>query len=477
MRHNLEREVKLQAPVGFLLPDLPGTPAGPRRFTSTYFDTEDLRLAGHGITLRRRVENRRGLWQLKIPQGKRDRREVEEPGGPSGPPRSLSALLVASLRGAKLIPVAKLRTVRTGVMVVSAGGRRVAEVALDAVQALNGTRVVKRFTEIEVELLDGDESDLQATVAILKSAGAYTGDERAKALQVLDLGRPGKVDRRPESDLAQVQAFIQEQFDAIVGHDAGTRVGADPEDLHQQRVGIRKLRSLLRAADLLDPQWSAWLGRELEWIGDALNPVRDLDVMIPYLSEDLGLLPAEDSWALRPLLTHLRAEHTEARERMLEALESDRYLQLLDTVEEATRSIKVRPCDAELRSGAVRRFAKLRKAVRNLPEPPGEEELHRVRRLAKKARYAAEIVLPGEGKAAAVFMKKMKVLQDLLGDLQDASVAEGRIRGYLPHAQDPQTSFALGRLAELQAAKKRNAKARFGPAWKAVNRSGKKAWM
>lgn len=476
MRQNLERETKLQAPAGFVLPVLPGSPAGPRRFTSTYFDTEDFRLAAHGITLRRRVENRKGLWQLKIPQGKDSRLEVEEPGGPSAPPAPLSALLVALLRGARLTPVAKLRTVRTGVIVAD-GNRSVAEVVVDAVQALNGTRVVNRFTEVEVELLDGDESDLKSILPVLESAGAYVGDQRPKVFQILDYRPPSSGGTRSVSDLARVQGFIREQFEAIVGHDAGTRVGADPEDLHQQRVGIRKLRSLLRAADMLDPEWSGSVGRELEWIGDVLNPVRDLDVMIPYLAEDMDLLPAEDASVLRPLLENLQAERSDARARMLEALAGDRYLQLLGTLEEATRSIKVRPTDTDLHSGAVRRFRKLRRAVRDLPDPPGEGELHRVRRLAKKSRYAAEIVLPAEGKAAASFMKKMKRLQDVLGDLQDACVAEDRIRAYLPHAESPRAAFALGRLAELQATKKRQAKARFRSVWKGVDRTGAKAWL
>lgn len=476
MRQSLEREVKLEAPAGFRLPALPGTPFEARRFTSTYFDTEDLRLAAHVITLRRRVENRKGVWQLKIPQGKQARMELEEPGGPTTPPASLTDLLVAPLRGARLTPVAKLRTYRTGVT-VGEDSQRVAEVVLDAVQVLNGTRVADRFVEVEVELLGGGEEDLASLVAILRSGGAYEGDGRPKIFQVLDYRKPQFLEHRASSELAQVQGFINDQFDVVVAHDPGTRIGADPEDLHQQRVGIRKLRSLLRSADMLDPEWSARLGGELEWIGDALNPVRDLDVMVPYLRQDASLLPAEDSGALEPFLAHLDQERNQARRQMMEALGSDRYVELLAMLEEATRSIKVRPADRDLRSGAARRFRKLRKAVRRLPEPPSDEELHRVRRLAKKARYAAEIVLPGEGKAVAGFMKRMKSMQDVLGDFQDACVAEGRIRNYLPRAGDTRTAFALGRLAELQAAKKRAASERFPAVWKAVNRSGKKAWL
>lgn len=67
MKHTLERETKLGVERGFRLPDLPGEPIKPRTFTSTYFDTEDHRLARSGITLRYRTEARAGVWQLKLP--------------------------------------------------------------------------------------------------------------------------------------------------------------------------------------------------------------------------------------------------------------------------------------------------------------------------------------------------------------------------------------------------------------------------
>jgi inorganic triphosphatase YgiF len=68
VRRTLERELKLVAEPGFRLPELDGKPLPPRVFTSTYHDTADRRLLAAGITLRRRVENRRSLWQLKLPQ-------------------------------------------------------------------------------------------------------------------------------------------------------------------------------------------------------------------------------------------------------------------------------------------------------------------------------------------------------------------------------------------------------------------------
>ena len=69
MKETLEREIKLTPGDGFVLPELGGERLPTRVFISTYHDTQDLRLARHGVTLRHRVEDGAGLWQLKLPRG------------------------------------------------------------------------------------------------------------------------------------------------------------------------------------------------------------------------------------------------------------------------------------------------------------------------------------------------------------------------------------------------------------------------
>ena len=65
---SLEREVKLEAPEGIRLDELGGEPIEPRRLTSVYYDTPDRRLLNAGLTLRRRSERGRAVWQLKLPR-------------------------------------------------------------------------------------------------------------------------------------------------------------------------------------------------------------------------------------------------------------------------------------------------------------------------------------------------------------------------------------------------------------------------
>jgi CHAD domain-containing protein len=477
MKQILERELKLVAPVGYVIPRLPGVPIKTRRFTSTYFDSQDLRLAGLQITLRRRVENRRGLWQLKIPRGE-DRLEIEEPGGPNRPPESILKLLTAVLHGRTLTPVAKMRTVRNGI-VVDQDSMPVAEIVLDAVEVLDGRRVSQRFRELEVELLEGDTADLKDLEVTLKASGAEQGDGLPKAFRVLELSPPTKAaPKKGLSDLAIIQRAIADQFHRILSHDPGTRLGDEPEDLHQHRVGIRRLRSFLRAArSMLDPDWAQELRGELEWIGDLMNPVRDLDVMIPHFRMDLELLDGDEAKQLESFVQDLEDERDIARKAMLSGLESARYLTLIQALEHATQTLKVRPDSSGLKKGAVDEFRKLRKAVRAFKDDSSDEQMHRVRRLGKRARYAAELVEATDGKKVSKYLSKSKKVQDILGEHQDAAVAEAKARDHLSKISGQAGAFALGRLVEIQVARKRAARTDFPDAWRAVYRRGRKVWL
>src|SRR4029077_9719881 len=77
----------------------------------------------------------------------------------------------------------------------------------------------------------------------------------------------------------------------------------------------------------------------------------------------------------------------------------------------------------------VRRpWRQLRRAVAELGEQPEDAALHQVRIRAKRGRYAAEAAIPVFGKAAERFADAVADLQGVLGDLNDAVVAEAWLR-------------------------------------------------
>jgi CHAD domain-containing protein len=477
IKETLERELKLSAGRGFKLPDLPGEPLPPRVFTSTYFDSEDLRLARLGVTLRRRVERRRGLWQLKLPRGAA-RLELEVPGGPSGPPPELRELLTAFLRRAELRPVAKLRTRRAGVCVWNGEGPA-AEVTVDAVSVIEDRHVVRSFREIEAELLNDDEQILKHIEKTLQGAGARKGDGRPKVFRALDLDRPA-APAPPHSSAPtrdHLQAMLERQYFAILAHDPGTRLGEDSEELHQMRVATRRLRAFLRAArPLLDLEWAESLRLELAWLGSALGPVRDLDVLIEHLHDEAAGLEPREQRALGRLFALLETERAEARAAMLVALRSDRYVDLLDRLEAAVAEPRLVESELSVREIAAHEFRRLRKAVRRLEGDPTDEQLHAIRIRGKRARYAAELAESTVGKRAARFIAEAKLFQDVLGDHQDAVVAEERIRTLGRRAGGSVVAFAAGRLVERERARRLAARAAFPDGWARLKKRGNAAW-
>lgn len=475
--HALERERKLDPPAGFQLPELPGNPLPSRSFTSTYHDTEDRALARAGVTLRRRVEDRKGLWQLKLPQ-EEGRLELEAPGGPSAPPDELRRLLAGLTRRGPLAPVAVLRTQRGGVR-VRENGRSLADVTLDAVAVLDGRRVRDRFVELEVELLDGDAADLERLATALAEAGALPGDGRPKLFRVLGLTGEGAAPLRRKAPADEhVKAAIRTRVEALLAHDPGTRLGADPEDLHDLRVAVRRLRAILRAArDLLEPAWTEALRAELRWLGGILGPVRDLDVLVEHLRVEAQSLDPPERRAVRRFIALLEEEREGARAAMLDAMESERYFGLLDRLEQAPAALPLRPdAGAGLEEIAAREFRRLRKAVAALPREPADDELHAVRIRGKRARYAAELAEPVAGKRATRFLRVAKRFQDVVGEHQDAVVAEERVRALASRLRGQRAALAAGRLVERERQRRLEARQAFPKAWKQLEKSGRRAW-
>ena len=461
MKETFEREVKLEPGPGFVMPELGGTRLPSRSFVSTYHDTEDLALARHGLTLRHRLEDGAGAWQLKLPQDG-DRLELEQPGTAGRPPGELIALLFAFLRGRELEPVARLRTRRDVVLVDGA------EVADDAVAVLTGQRVTGRFRELEVELTGGDERTLRRLAKALRAAGAERGDSRPKVYRALDLPSPARPAVVPKGAPAGVAlgAALAEQARRIVVNDPGTRLGSDPEHLHRMRVATRRLRAFLRAGrPLLDRDWAEQLRAELGWLGRSLGPARDLDVLVDHLAAELEAVGG----GATGLLDDLRRERAEARREAVSALSGDRYLAVLDRLD----GVGEPPL-----SGRTVRFVSLWRAEWKRARAPlaaigddaPDEALHDARILLKRARYVAELGRHELGGAGERFADAASRLQDVLGEHQDAAVAEARITAWAESSGVPAQADELVR---RQRERRRAARVALPAAWRDVRRAAK----
>jgi CHAD domain-containing protein len=459
VQSNVEHERKLEAPGGFELPDLGGEPLEPRIFTSVYHDTPTRSLARSGITLRRRTERGRSVWQLKLPLDGA-RLELEEPGGPVGPPEKLRVLLRAHERSGALGQVAELRTRRHGTLVVRNGAA--AEVTVDEVSVMDAQRVSDEFVELEIELREGDPSELAGIAKELEKAGAQGRDLTPKLFRVLELEPPAK----PKAPFDALIARMRGQLDEILAHDPGTRLGTDPESLHDMRVAVRRTRALLRAGRPLTTGDTQMFELELKWLGTVLGNVRDLDVLLARLREDAATLGEVDRAAAGRLLRSLDRRRSRARSTLLKALDSDRYGTLLDRFESTLASLEAAETDETLASLARREMKRLRRAAKALPEEPADDELHSLRKRCKRARYAHELA----GKDAVV--ARAKGLQDVLGEHQDSVVAEERLRALAQDAPSDQ-AVAAGLLIGRERVRQDEARASWWDAWRKLDRAAR----
>jgi CHAD domain-containing protein len=496
----LEREVKLGAGPAFHLPDLAGViegvavgPSETIRLDTVYFDTPDLRLARWGVSLRHRAGEG---WTLKLaappsapgkPAAVLERDELTFEGGAKKPPDAALEVVRAYVRKAELVPVARLSTVRRRVRLVDPTGVRVAEVVDDEVSVRDGRRVAARFREIEVEVpgQDGVDGVITPLVTRLRGAGAGAPDPTPKHIRALgpraieppEVAVEPLLPNAPARDV--IRNAIAESVAALLHHDPLVRTGRDPEAVHQARVATRKLRSHLRTfGPLLDVEWTEPLRSELGWLALSLGAVRDREVLLDRLRNRTQSLPANDVRSAAALLQLLENEIDSLSKKLKEDLDSQRYIDLLENLVAAAHSPATLP-DADLPAAAglpalaTTPWRRLRTATKQLPDTPTDPELHRIRILAKRSRYAAEAVAP-VAPAADAFARAAARLQTVLGEHQDSVTAQAWLRAAKVSGR---RAFVAGELIALEGIAAHDARAKWSKAWKSLDRRKLRDWM
>ncbi|MFD7263186.1 CHAD domain-containing protein [Streptomyces sp. NPDC059874] len=433
------------------VPDLTGTAGitavsdqGTVDLDAVYYDTPDQRLAADGLTLRRRTGGADAGWHLKLPVSPGVRDEIGVALSDTVPP-SLAALLRSRVRRAGLEPQVRLLSSRSISHLLDADGALLAELSTDEVLAERGEATAS-WTEVEVELADGvDPGLLDAVEKAFRKAGLKVSDAPSKLARALaETGtappaRPGD-DRADGTAGAYVLAYLREQRDGLIAHDPAVRRNL-PDSVHQMRVATRRLRSAFKTyRKVLDRDVTDPVGEELRWLAAELGVDRDQEVLRERIAAHLDELP--DTLLLGPLHSRLRIWdttcRTESRRQALAALDSERHLALLDSLDALLAAppllkAAARPAESVLPKAVLRDYERLAGRVdKALALEEGHKRdlaLHDARKAAKRARYAAEAAVPALGKPAKRLAKAIKAVQSLLGDHQDSVVAREALRG------------------------------------------------
>jgi inorganic triphosphatase YgiF len=493
-----EFELKFSAPADFaagalaLQAGIQHVELPAQNLVAVYYDTDDLRLARAGVTLRYRTgDGDDAGWTLKLPAQDKPalRDEVRIENGKSGVPDEARRLVTAFARGSELLRVVKLRTRRRRWSLRETDGREVAELVDDRVSVLDGRRVTQRFRELELEARAGDRAGLKPIEAALGEMGFAQSSQMPKAVRALGpkAAEPSDIPEgtsvSPRSPVAEaVAAAIASAVHRLMVHDPYARLH-DAEGIHQMRVSARRLRGHLRTfASVVEPTWADGLTSELRWLARALGVVRDLDVLLEKLRDE-----ADVGAGIAPMLHVLEERQTSARRSLDKALGSDRYIALLERLIQAAGApsltdAALEPCRSALPRLVGDTWSLLVIAVIDLEEGATDDKYHQVRIQAKRARYAAEAAASCLGRRAGPdaqrFAQHVEEVQNVLGSRQDSVVfRQALLEEAARRAGDGQFNLAAGRLIGRQDQLIMECDARFREVWRAMNRKKNREWL
>lgn len=446
----------------------------PQRLVDSYLDTDDWRMARAGFVVRTRRRGRRDEITLKTAQwavggGLRQPLEVCEELPASGVnalgtegPVGWRAHAVAGRK--PLRPVLQVRTRRRSFALRIDGGDA-AEVALDdtVIVVGNGQRPMQ-LRRVEVRVFREWMDALGPLVLQLRAACGLQPASLSKfeagllAQGVVIPGPPdlGSTEIGPDMNLGELAyAVLRRQLAVLREKEPGTRLGEDPEELHDMRVATRRLRAALDLFTEVLPIRTRNFRGELGWLAGVLGAVRDLDVQLE--AQAAMVEPGqEELWAdLTALLTR---ERDAARTALLAALDSVRWERLVSGMAAMVQQGPFR------RSTATRlaaldavpdlicsRHAAVVKAARRAKRSGEAADFHRLRIRCKRLRYSLEFGAELYDGRTHRYTRQLAKLQNQLGLMQDAEVAATRLADLatgdtgLPAS----TIFVMGGVAEL----------------------------
>jgi CHAD domain-containing protein/transcriptional regulator with XRE-family HTH domain len=296
----------------------------------------------------------------------------------------------------------------------------------------------------------------------------------------------------PDDTLAEAgRKTLRYHFAEMLRHQEGTILGEDIEELHDMRVAVRRMRVTFEIfQDAFDPKATQRHRKNLRATGRALGRVRDLDVFIEKAKHYLETLPEEQREGLSPLFHAWEDQRQTARQRMLKFLEGERYRSFLEAfnifVNTPGAGVKqgdqdyhvpsivrhVAPTMIYNRLGAVRAYEQILDAARI-------EQLHELRIEFKRLRYTMEFFREVLGPEAKVIIEQIKVVQDHLGDLNDADVACQILTDFLERWEARQQTLPLNERESpepivtylaFRHAERHHLMVTFGETWESFNR-------
>jgi len=235
--------------------------------------------------------------------------------------------------------------------------------------------------------------------------------------------------------------LVNSSLDIARQNEDGIRADYDTEFLHDYRVNLRKIRSVLSLfKGVFSPPENEALKQAFSDIMKQTNRLRDLDVYLLDKDDLFSLLPKRMHKGLHQMFDAFAIDRKRQLQQVSKMLNSKNYqkdIQQLKDKFSCSDNIQLGP-KAETPSLLFatkliwKRYSKVCQIARQIDENTPDEEVHQLRIQCKKLRYLMEFF-------AALFPEKMlkglikslKRLQDNLGRFNDFSVQQDSLQEFL----------------------------------------------
>ena len=279
--------------------------------------------------------------------------------------------------------------------------------------------------------------------------------------------------------------IIRSYLPVARANEAGIIADLDIEFLHDYRIALRKIRSVLSLfVGVYADDVTAQLKTRFSNLMAPTGQLRDLDV---YLAEKDGffdLLPPSMHGGLEHLFQLFERQRAAAQADLVAHLEAKSYQREVEALEKRFASKKklAKGENAQLSSVAYssaliwKRYRKVCKIAAGIDDQTEDEEVHRLRIHCKKLRYLMEFFAPVfPAKEFKSIIKPLKRLQDNLGLFNDYSVQQDKLRSLLgdleaqPDAHNIDIAQSIGALIVVLNEKQQAERARVVHSFAAFN--------
>jgi triphosphatase len=484
-------------------------PLPEQQLHDTYLDTADWRIFRAGFALRVRAKNKgdaeatlKGLRSARHEVA--DRREITEL-LPEGRARALAQATGAV--GSRVRAVAGIKPLRTLFEVRTSRQRfavrkrnpaaAVGEIALDEARFSrgNGHRRPVVVTRVELEASGPDSTALERLAERLcAECGLHPARENKFAVGLRSASLEPPRGAAPDESEALDPAIMGSSMGASdfaaaalrrlvlewQAHEPAARLGEGPEGLHKLRVTARRMDTILSLFRAFLPTGVVRNRPKLKALLDAIGDVRDADIRLEAMSAFRGSLAESERRTLDPLCQHLEIERTQARARMLRALDAKATREWLDELPGRLRQTAAATESAAARDATAltvvpdlirKRYRKLRKCARHLTPDSSMKQFHKVRVRSKKLRYALEVIAPTYREPAEEMLSALRKLQGKLGTQHDSDVIAEyltRLASRPPENFSAATLFMMGRMAERHAREAARLSGKIEKPWRKV---------